>query len=95
MAASENTDLQAFAKDVLGDLIDRSNYHALLLDTLRSYVDSGFNQRETARRSFLHVNTVTYRLQKVEEALGVKLEDPQTRLDLTLAVRILTLAGVL
>ena len=94
MAASENTDLQAFAKDVLGDLIDRS-ITMRCYSTLRSYVDSGFNQRETARRSFLHVNTVTYRLQKVEEALGVKLEDPQTRLDLTLAVRILTLAGVL
>jgi sugar diacid utilization regulator len=95
MAASENTDLQAFAKDVLGELIDGSTYHALLLDTLRSYVDSGFNQRETARRTFLHVNTVTYRLQKVEETLRANLEDPQTRLDLTLAVRILALAGVL
>lgn len=91
IAATDPSELRAFAQRSLGPLLreDRAD----LLDTLRAYVDAGFNQREAARRSFLHFNTVAYRLRRLEELLGVDLDDPQVRLDLTLALRVAALTG--
>jgi DNA-binding PucR family transcriptional regulator len=42
----------------------------------------------------VHFNTVAYRLRRIEEILEVDLDDPRARLDLTLALRIATLAGL-
>ena len=38
-----------------------------------------------AERLFLHRNSLLYRLQRIEELLGVDLKDPQVRLALNLA----------
>jgi DNA-binding PucR family transcriptional regulator len=89
-AAADATELHAFAKRTLGPLLDGGRGE--LLETLRAYVDAGFNQREAARRSFVHFNTIAYRLRRVEQALGVDLNDPAALLDVTLALRIIALA---
>ncbi len=83
-----------FARGRLGPLLNQGAFETLLLATLRAYVDAGFNQRKAARRAFLHPNTVAYRLRKVEEHLGAALDDPSLRLELSLALRIATLAGL-
>jgi DNA-binding PucR family transcriptional regulator len=40
-----------------------------------------------AARCFIHVNTVVYRVRRIEELLGVDLADPSVVFDLTLALR--------
>jgi sugar diacid utilization regulator len=91
ISAADPSELRAFAQRTLGPLLDDGRTE--LLETLRAYVDAGFNQREAARRSFVHFNTVAYRLRRVEELLGVEFRDPYARLDLTLALQIAALDG--
>jgi sugar diacid utilization regulator/GAF domain-containing protein len=87
-SAANAEELQTFARRTLGGLLE----HRDLLETLEAYVDAGFNQREAARRSFVHFNTIAYRLRRVEQILGVSLNDPSALLDVTLALRIAALA---
>ncbi len=94
ITAADPSELQDFAKRVLGPLLDADHNRRGLLDTLRAYVDSGFNQREAARRSFVHFNTVAYRLRRVEELLGLDLDDSQALLDVTFALHVGDLVGL-
>lgn len=41
-----------------------------LLETLRTYLDSGRSLESTARELFVHANTVRYRLKKISELIG-------------------------
>lgn len=60
----------------------------LLLQTLSVYLESHCQLSETAKRLFIHRNTVIYRLEKCEELLGRSLKDPEQTLSLRLAFRI-------
>lgn len=42
-------------------------HDASLLETLKAYLDSGFNQVETAKQLHVHLNTVKYRLKRIGE----------------------------
>lgn len=93
VGSAEPEELAAFARRTLGPLLPAGDQGGQLLLTLRTYVESGFNQRETARRCFVHINTVAYRLRRIEALLGVDLSDPETLMDLTFALRIVDLVG--
>ncbi|WP_050181015.1 PucR family transcriptional regulator [Domibacillus robiginosus] len=60
----------------------------LLMQTLSVYLESHCQLSETAKRLFIHRNTVIYRLEKCEELLGRSLKDPEQTLCLRLAFRI-------
>ncbi|MBV9358632.1 MAG: helix-turn-helix domain-containing protein, partial [Chloroflexi bacterium] len=92
ISAADREALLDFARHTLGPLLSGGSFERLLLATLSAYAATGFNQRETARSQYLHPNTVAYRLRKAEERLGIKLDEPMTRLDLSLALRIGELA---
>jgi PucR family transcriptional regulator, purine catabolism regulatory protein len=62
-----------------------------LLQTLSVYLETNFQISETAKRLFVHRNTVVYRLEKCEELLGKSLKDAETTLQIRLALRIKTL----
>jgi purine catabolism regulator len=57
--------------------------------TLRVYLEEDRVQRQTAARLFIHVNTVAYRVNRIEQLIGRALDDPTAVFDLTLALRIL------
>lgn len=59
----------------------------LLLDTLACYFDHGCNLRVTSETMFLHKNSVSYRLRKIEELLGCSLSDPSVSLSLQLCMK--------
>ncbi len=61
-----------------------------LCDTLAAYLGVG-NGAETARRLFVHYNTVKHRLGRIVELTGADLHDPRTRLRLALALEVRTL----
>lgn len=62
-----------------------------LLQTLSVYLETHCQISETAKRLFVHRNTVVYRLEKCEEILGKSLKDSETTLQLRIALRIHTL----
>ena len=57
-----------------------------LVRTLRVYFATGANTSEAADRLFLHRNSVTYRLARVETLTGIDLKDPGARLALQLGL---------
>ncbi|MFL5708284.1 MAG: helix-turn-helix domain-containing protein [Chloroflexota bacterium] len=91
---SAREELAAFAARSLGPLLDHDRAHSgELVSTLRAYLDEDRVQRRVAARCFIHVNTVVYRVHRIEELLGADLGDPKTVFDLTLALRIIDLLG--
>lgn len=53
-------------------------------ETIHAYLSCGGNAIEAAKALDVHVNTVRYRLSRVEPLLGIDLDDPETRLLLSL-----------
>jgi sugar diacid utilization regulator len=94
LRASSREDLEAFARRALRPLLEHDRGHGGdLLRTLRVYLEEDRVQRRAAARCFVHVNTIVYRVRRIEELLGVDLGDPSTVFDITLALRILDLLG--
>jgi sugar diacid utilization regulator len=90
LQASSREDLEAFARTTLAPLLEHDRRHgADLTRTLRVYLDEDRVQRRAAARCFIHVNTVVYRINRIEHLIGRSLGDPSTVFDLTLALRIL------
>lgn len=59
-----------------------------LLKTLFVYVETHCQISETAKRLFVHRNTVVYRLEKCQELLEKDISDPETTLQIRLAMHI-------
>lgn len=62
-----------------------TNYAPLL----RIYLESERNIARTIRRAYIHRNTFLYRIDRIEKILELDLEDPQNRLILELAFRVI------
>ena len=61
-------------------------------ETLEAYLRHSGNTRETCRELFIHRNTLTYRLRKIEELLRLDLDDGEVRATCLLALRIVAAA---
>lgn len=59
-----------------------------LLSTLRTYFQCNCNAKETAERMFVHYNTIIYRLERIKGELGMRLDDPDTKFVLQLALKL-------
>jgi purine catabolism regulator len=81
--------LQDYWRDLLGPLIlyDEENKGDLLL-TLEKFLLYNGNQAEVARQMYLHVNTIPYRVKKIEDLLGIDLNRADVRVTLFLALSI-------
>jgi len=60
----------------------------VLLTTLSTYFACNCNAKETADRLYVHYNTVNYRLERIRSELQLRLDDPETKLLLQLAIKI-------
>jgi sugar diacid utilization regulator len=90
LQASSLEDLESFARGTLAPLIEHDRGHGSdLLGTLRVYLEEDRVQRRAAARCFIHVNTVVYRINRIEGLIGRSLDDPSTVFDVTLALRVL------
>ncbi|MFC7322605.1 PucR family transcriptional regulator [Halobacillus campisalis] len=83
-------DLKEFYDNALNRLAGEDE---TLLDTLFVHLETHSQISETAKRLFVHRNTVVYRLEKCEELLGGKLSDAETTMQIRLALRIKTMLG--
>ncbi|MEU5820128.1 MULTISPECIES: PucR family transcriptional regulator [Streptomyces] len=59
-----------------------------LVRSLAAYLDASGDVAQAAARLVVHPNTLRYRLRRARERFGVDLDDPDTRLLVTLAVRL-------
>ena len=83
-------ELDAFVDEQLGPLLsDGSARSRALLDTLEAYLAAGGRKAQAARALHLERQSLYLRLHRIEELLGVSLEDEDAVLGLHLAVRAL------
>ncbi|MGN7300195.1 PucR family transcriptional regulator [Ferdinandcohnia sp. SAFN-114] len=63
-------ELRNFCNDFLGDLVTHDNQNKdVLRETLYVYLQNGGNAHETAKRMFVHPNTIAYRLKKIQSVI--------------------------
>ncbi|WP_342553017.1 PucR family transcriptional regulator ligand-binding domain-containing protein [Paenibacillus sp. FSL R7-0652] len=81
--------LRKFYSDTMQGFEDETiKDHHMLLHTLSVYLETHCHLAETAKRLYIHRNTVIYRLEKCEEIIGRSLKDPEETLRLRMAFRI-------
>lgn len=79
---------RAFAARVLGPVLAYDERNAAgLRATLATFLECSGSWSRTAARMHLHVNTVRYRIARVEELTGRDLSDLEDRVDVFLALR--------
>ncbi len=85
-------ELHSFVDETIGPLLKHDETSPTpMLPTLRAFIEHGSRLRETASDMYVHRNTLAYRLQRIEEMLGVDLKERDARLAIELALRALTL----
>jgi purine catabolism regulator len=94
LAAVTDERLVDYCRRHLGPLVAHDTARkGSLVPTLRAYLETG-EQQEAAKRLRVHPNTLRYRLDRIREISGVDLEDPETRLNLAVALRVQSLLGM-
>lgn len=58
------------------------------IETLTMLAEEGFQLAPTARRLDIHISTLRYRVDRLQEVLGVSIDDPETRFRLQVAARL-------
>jgi hypothetical protein len=56
-------------------------------------VREGWNMRAAARRLTVHINTLLYRVGRIERLVGRELDDPDVRLAMAIALRARAVSG--
>ncbi len=93
LAAVTDERLVDYSRRHLGPLIEHdTSRKGNLVATLRAYLETG-EQQHAAQKLRVHPNTLRYRLDRIREISGVDLEDPETRLNLAVALRVQALLG--
>lgn len=64
-----------------------------LLASLQTYLDENGALRKSARRLFVHPNTLGGRLERIEQPCGLDLQDAKSRLNLQIAFEVYQLAN--
>lgn len=92
-SVESKAELVGFASSVIGKLLEHDREkNSELLHTLNVYLSHRVTHEEVAKRLFIHVNSLKYRLRKIERILGVSLDDPEVCFNLSLAIKALQVA---
>lgn len=79
-----------FTRHTLGRLLDydrRTN--GTLLATLRALARNNYNLHQTAKSEYIGLSTLKYRLKRIQEVGGLDLKQPEVRLQVELALKLL------
>lgn len=89
-------DLEDFVQEILGPIIDYDqDKEGNLLLTLWVYFQANTNVPLAAKNLYIHVNTLRYRITRIEELLGKSLEEEETRFNMYSALKIAAMLGKL
>ncbi len=90
----ELAELRSFAADVLGKLSVHTHEHkSEYLTTLACYFRENNSPQRASRILHVHPNTVAYRVKRIEEITGLRLDDYSDRLIAQVALEILDSLG--
>ncbi|CAG7635970.1 PucR family transcriptional regulator [Paenibacillus allorhizosphaerae] len=85
----DSSELESLHAESIGKLAEYDAIHgANLVETLTSYFAHHGSLTETAEKLFVHVNTIKYRLQKIEQLTGCSVNDAEDRLLLHVGLKI-------
>jgi PucR family transcriptional regulator, purine catabolism regulatory protein len=86
---SDQGEMRTFAEKMLQPLqVYDGEHNAELVKTLDVYLANQGHIRKSAERLYIHVNTLRQRLERIEDVLGVELDNSWVRLNLQLALRV-------
>lgn len=92
ISVDNSTLLQEFIDQMLGPILAYDEKRGTqLIRTLQAYFQHNCSLEQTANDLFVHVSTLRYRLQRIEELSDLQLSDAETRFALQLALRLLAL----
>lgn len=81
--------LKEFTIEYLAKLIEYDKGNSTeWLDTLGVYLEEGGSIQQAAKRLFIHPNTMSYRVKRIKEILGIDLQDQEVQLNLLAAYKI-------
>jgi len=87
-------DVPGFLTAVIGPVVDYDRRRGTaLVRTLEAYFGNGGSLAPTAQALHVHVNTVTQRLERVGQLLGEGWQQPDSALEVQLALRLYRLGG--
>jgi len=90
----DRAELLRLAEQTLGPLLEYDRQHGTtLVRTLGYYLESGRNLEGSARAMFIHVNTLKYRLKRMQEIARLDFNSAEQRFNVHLAVKILQAIG--
>lgn len=82
-------ELKEFTTEYLAKLIEYDKGNSTeWLDTLGVYLEEGGSIQQAAKRLFIHPNTMSYRVKRIKEILGIDLQDQEVQLNLLAAYKI-------
>jgi DNA-binding PucR family transcriptional regulator len=89
LASVPGSVLRSFRERLLGPLLAYDErHHAELLPTLRQFLACSGSWNACAASMYVHVNTVRYRIRRIEELTGRDLSNLDDQVDFFLALRI-------
>ena len=65
-----------------------------LLETLEALAAARWVRRAAARQLGIHINSMTYRVERIETLAGLSLDDPETRVAISIALRARAMLGL-
>ena len=87
--------LRRFVNELLGPLLKYAQARDTpLLETLEALSAARWIRRAAARQLGIHINSMTYRVERIQALTGLQLDDPETRVALSIALRARAMLGM-
>jgi sugar diacid utilization regulator/putative methionine-R-sulfoxide reductase with GAF domain len=87
--------LRRFVEELLGTLLQYARSRDTpLLETLEALSAARWVRRAAARNLGIHINSMTYRVERIESLTGLQLDDPETRVAISIALRARAMLGM-
>ncbi len=87
--------LRRFVTELLGPLLQYAQSRDTpLLETLEALSAARWVRRAAARQLRIHINSMTYRVERIEALTGLQLDDPETRVAISIALRARAMLGM-
>jgi sugar diacid utilization regulator/putative methionine-R-sulfoxide reductase with GAF domain len=87
--------LRGFVSELLGPLLKYAESRETpLLETLEALAAARWIRRAAARALGIHINSMTYRIERIEGLTGLSLDDPETRVAIAIALRARAMLGM-
>jgi GAF domain-containing protein/sugar diacid utilization regulator len=87
--------LRRFVDELLGPLLRYAQSRDTpLLETLEALSSKRWVRRASARQLGIHINSMSYRVERIQSLTGLSLDDPETRVAISIALRARAMLGM-